>query len=283
MIWSPVSGGGRGASAARRAEAFFAERGIPVESVPSQSLAHATAVAVEASNAGHTVAACGGDGLIGAVAAGCSEADGLLGIVPGGRGNDLARALGIPTDTDAACALVLGGEERRIDLGSGNGRPFCCIASLGFDSDANRLANEAAGNGSLVYLSAALRALKRWRPATFHLVLDGRKRSFRGYSVVVANTRAYGGGMMIAPDADPTDGQFDVITIADGPKASFLLRLPLVFLGRHVASPDVTVERASRVEIEADRQFDVYADGDPLCPLPATIEVLPKALRVRLP
>lgn len=265
------------------AVAFFAERGVALDVVESRSLDHARDEAGAASRDGRTVLACGGDGLIGAVAAGCSEFGGLLSLVPGGRGNDLARALGVPTDTAEACSIAINGTERTIDLGSGNGNSFCCIASVGFDSDANRIANEAAGNGSLVYLGAALKALREWRPARFTLTLDGREETFTGYSVVVANSRAYGGGMLIAPNADPFDGMFDVVTIRDGSKLGFLMRLPLVFSGRHIRSEDVTVQRASVVTIEADRQFDVFADGDPLCSLPARIEVRASALRILLP
>lgn len=283
MIFNPVSGGGRGLKAARSAEAYIAARGRQVEMIESRSLEHARECAAAAARDGRPVLACGGDGLIGAVAAGCAEADGVLALIPGGRGNDLARALGVPTDTDKACGVALNGTEARIDLGEGNGRPFCCIASLGFDSDANRIANEAEGNGSLVYLIAALKALRAWKPATFTLDLDGRRREVRGFSVIVANTRAYGGGMLIAPDADPDDGLFDVVTISDGPKLTFLARLPLVFAGRHVRSGPVEVERAARVEISADRPFEVYADGDPLCSLPATITIRRSALRVMLP
>lgn len=283
LIFNPVSGGGRGSKVSAAAAAWFAERGIECETVASRSLDHAREMAVAAGESGRLVAACGGDGLIAAVAAGCAETGAVLSVIPGGRGNDLARALGVPADTSEACALVVSGVPTRIDLGEGNGREFCCIASVGFDSDANRLANEASGNGSLVYLSAALKALRAWKPARFTLRLDGAEREFSGYSVVVANSKAYGGGMLVAPDADPTDGLFDVVMISEGSKVTFLLRLPLVFLGRHVRSSNVTVERASRVEISADRDFEVYADGDPLCPLPATITMRPRALDVLLP
>jgi len=206
-----------------------------------------------------------------------------MALVPAGRGNDLARALGVPTDTEQALEIAINGREDNIDLGMGNGISFCCIASCGFDSDANRIANELPGNGPLDYVKAALQALKAWKPARFTLTCDGVESSFTGYSVIVANTLAYGGGMKIAPDADPRDGKFDVVTIVDGPKLNFLLRFPLVFAGKHTKSPTVDVRRAARVEISADRPFTLYADGDPLCDLPAVIEVSPAAIRVLLP
>lgn len=282
LIYNPVSGGGKGAEAAKKAETELRRHGVDFTSVATTSLEHAEQLALEAARAGRVSLACGGDGVIGAVARGCAEADGVLALVPGGRGNDLARALGIPVETDAAIDLALNGVERRIDLGSGNGVSFCCIASCGYDSDANRIANELSGNGSLDYVKAAIKALIRWRPARFSLLLDGRERRFTGYSVIVANTMAYGGGMRIAPDADPADGMFDVVTIEDGSKLMFFLRFPLVFAGRHTGSKVVNVERARTVEIKADRQFEVYADGDPLCSLPAKIEMREGAVRIML-
>jgi len=268
---------------AEAARAYFAARGIELKCQPTESLDHATELAVAAGSEGSTVLACGGDGLIGAVARGCADVGAAMALVPAGRGNDLARALGVPTDTEQALEIAINGREDSIDLGLGNGTSFCCIASCGFDSDANRIANELPGNGPLDYVKAALQALKAWKPARFTLTCDGVESSFTGYSVIVANTLAYGGGMKIAPEADPRDGKFDVVTIVDGPKLNFLLRFPLVFAGKHTKSPTVDVRRAARVEISADRAFTLYADGDPLCDLPAVIEVSPAAVRVLLP
>ena len=95
------------------------------------------------------------------------------------------------------------------------------IASLGFDSDANRIANESKlVRGNLVYLYAALKALASWRHARFEVTVDGERHDVTGYSVAVANSRAYGGGMLVAPDAELDDGQLDVVTIAQSPKLS---------------------------------------------------------------
>ena len=283
LIFNPASGGGRGAKIALEAREMLAARGVDCEMTATRSLEHAEELAASAAKSGRTVLACGGDGVIGAIARGCADNDGVMALVPGGRGNDLARALGVPTKTAEAIDVALSGRERRIDLGAGNGVSFCCIASCGYDSDANRLANELPGNGSTAYVKAAIQALRNWRPATFNLILDGEHVTFTGYSVIVANSCAYGGGMRIAPDADPEDGIFDVVTIADSPKWEFLVRFPLVFMGRHTRSKNVTVRRARRVEIRADRQFELYADGDPLCPLPAVVEVREAAVRVLLP
>jgi diacylglycerol kinase family enzyme len=195
----------------------------------------------------------------------------------------LARVLGIPVSPSEAVAVLASGREGKIDLGQADGKSFCCIASCGFDSDANRIANEASVPGAVVYFYAALKALAAWRKTSFRLRLDGVESSLEGYSVIVANSKAYGAGMFIAPDADLTDGLFDVVTISDSSRLRFLANLPKVFKGKHLDAPTVQVSRAKSVVIEADRPFTVYADGDPLCELPAEITVRPAAVSVILP
>jgi YegS/Rv2252/BmrU family lipid kinase len=225
-----------------------------------------------------------GDGLIGQIGGVLTGGEVPLGIIPGGRGNDLARVLGIPTEIGCAADVLAAGETRRIDVGEVNGHRFLGIASCGFDSDANRIANEAELiRGNLVYLYAGLRALAAWRPARFTVTLDGSVREFTGYTVAAANNKAYGGGMFLAPDALLNDGLLDVVMTGQVGKLRFLANLPKVFKGAHVENEEVTILRAAEVEIEADRPFAVYADGDHLADLPATVRVLPAALSVIAP
>ena len=164
-----------------------------------------------------------GDGLIGQIGGALANSGSPLGIIPGGRGNDLARVLGIPSEPAGSVATLAEGHVREIDVGEANGRRFLGIASCGFDSDANRIANEARLiRGNLVYAYAALRALAAWRHARFTITLDGsRTIELVGYSVVVANSRAYGGGMFIAPDAELDDGKFDVVLTGEAGKLRF--------------------------------------------------------------
>ena len=151
------------------------------------------------------------------------------------------------------------------------------IASCGFDSDANRIANQTRFiRGNLVYVYGMLRALASWKPATFTLELDdGSARTFRGYSVAAANSRFYGGGMMIAPDASLTDGQLELVLVKDLSRRRYLMLAPSVFRGTHVRQPNVEVLRASRVRISASRPFTLYADGDPIAELPTTVSSQP--------
>lgn len=262
----------------------LSERGLVHRTVETEDVDHALDEARQAAAGGEIPVAMSGDGLVGQIGGELAEGEVPLGIVPGGRGNDLARVLGIPSDPAGAVDVLAEGYVRRIDVGEVNGRRFLGIASCGFDSDANRIANEARlVRGNLVYLYAALRALAAWCPARFTVTADGERHSFSGYSAAAANNSAYGGGMFVAPEAELDDGMLDVVLTGEAGKLHFLANLPKVFKGTHVDNDEVTVLRAAEVEIAADRPFAVYADGDHLADLPARLRVLPRALAVIAP
>jgi YegS/Rv2252/BmrU family lipid kinase len=290
LIVNPSAGGGRAARELPGVEAALRGHGLEHHVERTRSLDDARELARKAMTAGETAVAFGGDGLIGAVAGALADSNGVLGVLPGGRGNDFARTLGIPLEPQAACDVLARGTVKPLDLGQvtgadGDDRTFIGIASCGFDSDANRIANETRlVRGNLVYAYGALRALIGWRPATFSLSLDGApSRSATGYTIAVANSKAYGGGMWIAPDASLTDGMLDIVIVGHAPKLKFLRLLPTVFKGDHVKHANVEVIRATTIEISADRPFTMYADGDPIAQLPVTVRALPGAVRVMVP
>jgi YegS/Rv2252/BmrU family lipid kinase len=285
LIVNPAAGGGRAGRALGAVEQALAGAGLEHHVERTRSLEHAVELGLQATAEDEIAAALGGDGLVGAVAGALRHSDGVLGILPGGRGNDLARVLGISSDPVAAVAVIARGVTRMLDLGEAGGRTFVGIASCGFDSEANRIANETnVVRGNLVYAYGALRALSAWKPATFTLRLDAdAPRTITGYTIAAANSKAYGGGMLMAPDAALEDGLLDVVMVGDVPKRRFLRLLPTVFKGEHVHQPNIHVERCEEVEIAADRPFTLYADGDPIAELPVTIRALPAAVRVVVP
>jgi YegS/Rv2252/BmrU family lipid kinase len=247
-------------------------------------LAHARSLARDAVAAGEMPVAFGGDGLVAAVADGVRELNAVIGVLPGGRGNDFARCLGLPLDPVAATAVLAEGTAMAVDMGTAGDHAFLGIATCGFDSEANRIANSARLiRGRFVYTYGGLRALVGWKPASFKLRVDGAEHALYGYTVAVANAGMQGGGMRMAPEASLTDGAFDVVMIADLPKRRFLRLLPTVFSGAHVEQDEVTILRGSNVELSADRPFTIYADGDPLAVLPARLSVLPAAVRMMVP
>jgi len=285
LIVNPSSGAGRASSLLPRAQEALSARGLEFRTVITTSLEHGVETATHAHEQGEIPVVMSGDGLAGQIGGALARTGATMGLIPGGRGNDLARVLGIPSEIEEAADVLAAGNVRQIDVGEVNGSRFLCIASVGFDSDANRIANEAKViRGNLVYAYAALRALVAWKPATFTLRFDGgEEHSFRGYAVAAANSKAFGGGMFIAPDADLEDGRFDVVMSGSVSKLRFLANLPKVFKGTHVEEDEIEVRRATTVEVSADRGFAVYADGEHLTDLPAELRILPKALGMIAP
>jgi YegS/Rv2252/BmrU family lipid kinase len=284
LLVNPASAHGRTLKLLPRLERELDARRIAFRVERTRGLEDGVERALRAAEAGELPVVISGDGLIGAVGGALAGAETPLGIVPGGRGNDLARVLGISAEPESVAEMLAAGETRRIDVGEVNGKRFLGIVSVGFDSEANRLANETSLlRGNLVYAYAGIRTLLGWKPARFTIGVGEERRRFTGYSVSVANSRAFGGGMFIAPDADLTDGKFDVVTVGEVGKLRFLSNLPKVFKGTHVEEDEVRVFRTARLELSASRPFPVYADGEHLTDLPATLRLLPQALNVIVP
>jgi len=284
LLVNPASAHGGALKLLPRLEQALDQRRISFRVERTQGLEDGVERALRAAAAGETPVVISGDGLIGAIGGALAGSETPLGIVPAGRGNDLARVLGIPRKPEEAVATLAAGETRRIDVGEVNGKRFLGIVSVGFDSVANERANQTRWlRGNLVYAYAGVRTLLGWKPARFTIRVGEESERFSGYSVSVANSSAFGGGMFIAPDADLEDGEFDVVTIAEVGKLRFLSNLPRVFRGTHVNKDEVRVFRAPRLELSANRPFPVYADGEHLTDAPASLRVLPRALSVIVP
>jgi YegS/Rv2252/BmrU family lipid kinase len=284
LLVNPSAGGGRVRELLPKAEAAMAAAGLEHRTVLTIGIEHGCEQALAGAAGGEIPVVMSGDGLIGQVGGALAGGTVPMGVIPGGRGNDLARVLEIPTEPAPAVAVLAGGATREIDVGVVNGKRFLCIASCGFDSDANRIANEAKWiKGNLVYAYAALRALIAWKPATFTLEIDGERREATGYSVGACNSKAYGGGMYVAPDAELDDGLLDIEASGNVGKLRFLRGLGKIFDGEHREILEVQSWRGAEVRIEANRPFAVYADGDHIADLPATVSLLPRALRVIVP
>jgi len=285
LLVNPAAAGGKALAAVAPARARLESLNADFRVIETSSGEHAKKEARAAGHQGETPVAIGGDGLVGTLAGAVCGTDAELGIIPAGRGNDFARVLGIPTDPAEAARTVYEGESKRLDVGEVDGKSFVGVASVGFDSVANRIANEAKlVRGNLVYAYAALKALAGWKAARFEVVIDGEHHEVTGYSVGVCNSKAYGGGMIPAPQAVLDDGELDVVLCADITKLHFLRTvLPKLFKGTLPEEPNITYFKGKTIDVRADHPFVMYADGDPLAELPATVRVSPRALRVIVP
>ncbi len=288
VIVNPAAGRGR---ATRHLPALAAALGaidLDVDLRVSRHPEEPPTLARAAFAAGRTVVAAGGDGLLGQLAAVAHETGGTLGIVPLGSGNDTARALGYDhRDPVAAVEVLRAGHVRTIDLARAGDRILCSVAASGFDSEANRWANTVTRiSGSALYLAAVLRTLATYRPHRFRLTLDGEAQEVEAWMIAVANTPNYAGGMRIAPAAVLDDGLLDVTVVGPFSRPGFLWAFPTVYRGTHVRKRLVATDRARTVELaslDPSVPIESYADGERIGPLPTTITVLPRALRVVAP
>jgi YegS/Rv2252/BmrU family lipid kinase len=300
LVVNPAAAGGRASRALGAATAVFDTAGVSYQVSQSASLDDGRELAGRAARRGDVVVAVGGDGMAGALAGAVSGAGGVLGIIPAGRGNDFALALGMPAAPAAAARALLGGQVAVMDL-IGVGVPghaetvVAMSVYLGVPAVAGEIANRTRLlRGPMVYPVAALRAVAGWAPASFRVVAGDQpgipSGGFAAYAVVVANCAYFGGGMRVAPAARMDDGILDVITMRHGARIAFLRALMKIQDGTHVTLPQVSAGQAAEVTVTVDRDMLAAADGEPLpfaAPLPAgtplRIRALPGALRVIKP
>ena len=297
LIVNPAAGNGRARELLPPARSALTAAGAEIRIVESSSLAHARELAAAAAGRGEVVVAVGGDGTAGALAGVAATSGARYGLIPAGRGNDLAGVLGIPSDPAAAVRVLTTGQVRQIDLiavGTA-GQPETVVAGsvyAGIPAVAGEIANATRWlGGSLVYQVAALRALARWRPATFSVeIASDDADEFDGYAVVVANSARFGAGMQVAPPAAIDDGVLDVVLMRHAAKVTFVRALMKIKDGSHVALPQISLRRGADVTITVSRDLPAAADGEPLsCAMPLAagtplrIRALPAALSVLVP
>ncbi len=286
VVANPAAAGGRTRRVAPRVEAALRRAGFETSLVWTAGPRSAGDAVRRARDGGAgAVAILGGDGTFHEALPALLEARIPLVPLPCGRGNDFARALGIPRDAVAAARALPGWAERPIDVGRAGGAPFLTVAALGFDAEVAAAVNRGRRilPGAAAYVVAALATLARYRAPT--LRLTGPFGTIEGRFLLVAagNATSYGGGMRIAPGALLDDGLLDLCIVEDVSRLTVLAVLPRVFSGAHVGHPAVRVVRAASVEISGGGALDVYADGEPAARLPARLDVLPGALRVLAP
>jgi diacylglycerol kinase (ATP) len=282
LIFNPAAGRGRARRLIATAEAALRARGVAVELRESASAADLTRLAAEASRAGFDrVVVCGGDGTLNLAIREFDLANGTLGLLPMGSGDDFARVLGIPRDVEGACNVIVRGTVREVDVATANGLRYLGVAGLGFDSEVARYANERVKllRGSLVYLYAILRVLPRFTP---HRVrLNDRQETIM--FACVGNSRQYGGGIRITPSAEVDDGTLDLCLVHKTSRLQLLKTLPQAYTGAHVKSPFVESARGTEFRFTSERELEVYADGEKLTATPVVFTLAKQRLRIAVP
>jgi YegS/Rv2252/BmrU family lipid kinase len=287
------STGRRWPELARRASAA----GLEGDTLFSERGGHLTELAREAALGGaQLLVVVGGDGSVYEVANGLAGIDEPpeIAIVPRGTGWDFVRTFGIPRDVDRAAQVALEGETRTIDLGRVSYRAwdgsdaagvFANVASAGMSGAIAKRANETtkALGGKASYLWATFAVFSRWQAAEIELEVGAERRSGRMFDVVVANGRFFGGGMQICPEAEPDDGLLDVLTIGDVTKRDLVQTMPKIYRGTHLPHPKAELLRGATVSVASDSPIPIQLDGEQPGTTPARFEVVPRALRVRVP
>jgi diacylglycerol kinase (ATP) len=290
IVVNPTAGGGR----ARRLVPWLTDMARRGHHQLLVTTAAGDAERAAAAGIHERIVAVGGDGTVQEVVNGMAAAHGaaVLGIVPAGQGNDLARALGVPRDGRRALGDALDGSARRIDIGQATGsdgrvRRFASAGGTGFDAQvAHAMARpRAAWHRSRVgYLLSTLDELRGYRNVALRLSwVDGDQppqvAELSSLFVAFANGAYYGGGMRIAPRAALDDGKLDLCIVGDIGRGAALLQIPGIYRGRHVRHPLVRMARAQRLRIDGDG-VPVHLDGEPFGHLPLDVTILPGALRV---
>ncbi|UMB71541.1 diacylglycerol kinase [Mycobacterium paraterrae] len=291
VLTNPASGHGNAPHAAEKAITRLQQRGVDVVAIVGSDAEHARRLLHAAVDSGtDALVVVGGDGVVTEALQALAETDIPLGIVPAGTGNDHAREFGLPTkDPVAAADVIADGFTQTIDLGrirhhDGKAKYFGTVAAAGFDSLVTDRANRMRWpRGRMRYNLAMLAELSQLRLLPFRLVLDGRDEIFTDLTLAAfGNTRSYGGGMLVCPNADPSDGQLDITMVHSASRTRLIRLFPTVYKGTHVDLDEVTTARVSTVDVESPG-INVYADGDFACALPAQISAVKDALRILRP
>jgi diacylglycerol kinase (ATP) len=272
-----------------------AHLGLTGETFFSERPGHLIELARAAVDGGATlVVAVGGDGTLNEVVNGIAGRDVDLATIPLGTGMDFGRTYGIPTKFEDAVRVALEGTPRTIDAGrvafrtwSGEDavRWFANVGSVGMSGAVAQRANgmSKALGGKATFFYALTRVFFEWDNTEVTVRLDGEERRGKMHDVIVANGVWHGGGMKLAPDARSDDGAFDVVLIGDVGKVDFLTTAPKLYKGKHIGHPKIEVVRAARVEVDAAERLPIELEGEQVGTTPATFEVVPGALRIRVP
>lgn len=286
IIANPTAGGGRAHAAAERAALALQDAGQKIELHYTNKKGDGLRLAAQAvADDVRTVVVCGGDGTIAETLPALVGSNTTLGLLPFGTANDLARALSIPRNLQRAVRYLLTARAAPIDLGRIGNHYFSTVAAFGFDAEISEamVLGQAPMAGTLGYLLQTLRHLRHFRPP--RVVLRGAfgRIEQRIFLVAAGNTRSYGGGMAIAPHADPQDGLFDVCIADEISATTALSLLPRIFSGRHINHPAVRVERTDYLEIECEGERLLYADGERGGQTPLCLQTAPAAVQILLP
>ncbi len=298
FLVNPASGNGatgkRWPELAHRA----ASLGLAGEALFSERPGHLIELAGRAADEGaDLLVAVGGDGTLNEVVNGVlrSKERPELATIPLGTGMDFVRTHGIPSSFDDAVRTAANGTAREIDAGRVSYRAwdgteqerfYANVGSVGMSGAVAQRANgmSKALGGKVTFFVALTQVFLRWKNTEVTVELEnGEIHTGRMHDVIVANGQWHGGAMWLAPEARPDDGLFDIVLIGDVNKMDFITTAPKLYKGKHLAHPKVDLLRSARVRVDAIEHLPIELDGEQVGTTPVTFEIVPLALRVRVP
>lgn len=287
VIYNPYAGRGRARRHVSEVEEYLRSRGARVDCEPSTGPDDLVRIAAESSRDGgyDRVVVCGGDGTLNLAVREFDLARGTLALIPTGSGDDFAKVMGIPRKVQPACDVVLDGRVREVDVATANGIRYLGVAGLGFDSEVAELANRSVKflRGSAVYLYAIFRVLPKFTPRLVQLRAGDGTRELPIMFAAVGNTRQYGGGIRITPDAIVDDGLLDLCIVHSTTRGQLLKTLPKAYTGAHRRSEFVEMQRGREFHFTSEKAMAVYADGEPLTRTPVSFGLAAEHLRFVVP
>ena len=286
FIVNPVAGSGTVKDKFAAVKAHLENAGVGFGCVFTEREHQSAELAEQAYAEGERlIVAVGGDGTVNEVASALyDKKDAVMGIMPFGTGNDFAKAINMPCEPAAAAETLMAGKTRLIDMGLANGVPFINVGGVGFDVDVviNTEKYKARFNGMLPYLLGIMKTLFHIKKIPVTVTADGKAESLTMLLCAAANGTHFGGGMNVAPEADPADGKFDVCLVKATNLFRLLAMLPGFTKGKHLKSKIVKYFRASELTIDCER-LPLQLDGELGQFAPVTFKILPSALRMITP
>lgn len=286
LLCNPAAGRGRAHRRVREAERYLQSRGARVEMEESTSPDDLTRRAAESSRGEYDrVVICGGDGSLNLAVREYDLGRTPMALLPLGSGDDFANVCGIPRSLEKACDVALGGHVREVDVATANGHRYMGVAGLGFDSEVNEYANANGGflSGSLVYLYAIFRVLPKFKPHRVRISTGNGTRDEEIMFAAVGNSRQYGGGIRITPDAKVDDHLLDICIVHRTSILELLKTLPRAYNGSHVKKSFVETGRGLEFRFESDEPLKVYGDGEHLTQTPVTFALAQQKLQIVVP
>lgn len=286
LLCNPTAGRGRAHKHVREAESYLRSRGARVEMEESASPEDLTRKAAAASRAAYDrVLICGGDGSLNLAVREYELAGPPMALLPLGSGDDFAKVCGIPRSLKKACDVALDGRVREVDVATANGRRYMGVAGLGFDSEVNEYANNNGKylSGSLVYLYAIFRVLPKFKPHHVRISSGNGTRDEEIMFAAVGNSRQYGGGIRITPDAKVDDHLLDVCIVHSTSIGQLLVTLPRAYTGSHVKKSFVETGRGLEFRFDSEDQLKVFGDGEHITETPVKFALEPQKLKIVVP